>query len=296
MPNVSGTSASVFKKVVSAIRSSESPEGPKLSAREINLAKAALELDGTFTPADAQRMFDTLQADAKTAGGTVAFKAATATRPPQAVQPGGYGEFSGRLKRQGDLTVLELEHPISLKGKTFKQLNLGFEPATGNATYFGRIDEHSVFDPKSGPALSGISRISAGQPKYDGKKFTDANGTKLAELSYNRPMIMDAPAIILVLSADGQTAHQGAYGGFIPREANPFHGFNATRTIAAPKAAELAAVAVTGNGGLISKQTQQPLDVLGKDAQGRTWYMNEDGTTAYRAASIGKPDAVIRLD
>lgn len=71
--------------------------------------------------------------------------------------------------------------------------------------------------------LSGVSNLTKGEPAFDGKgNFTNARRSA-QRLSYNRPLIMDAPAQIFVI--DGKRAWLGSMGGFMPPWMNSFHGF-----------------------------------------------------------------------
>jgi hypothetical protein len=154
-------------------------------------------------------------------------------------------------------SYLVLDKPIKVGGKTVKEVFIeGAERKQGSsARLHGRIDEGSfggVETPKSGyVALSGVTNEKAGEPRYVKGNFVTARGAELQRLSYNRPLMYDAPARIFVL--DGDKAFLGGLGGFLPPERNPFHGFSGSAKLTEATAAERKAIKFNAEGTPIGK-------------------------------------------
>ena len=189
-------------------------------------------------------------------------------------------------------SFLMLDKPITLNGKKVTEVHLTDTFKKGlNVVLNGRLNARKWggVETKGGTyaELSGLSNLSKGEPAFNGKEFVDASGTKLQRLSYNRPLIMDAPAQIFVLDRKKGKAFIGAMGGFIPPWINSFHGFRASAAIKSATAADRAAVKEVG-GRLVNAKSGKALELIGTsgggnfpDAMSTSWYMDAESKKLY---------------
>lgn len=203
---------------------------------------------------------------------------------------------------------LVLDKPITLNGKKVTELHLqGGDFKKGMKLVLnGQLKERSWggVETKGGKyaELSGLSNVSKGEPTYDGKVFKNEQGEKLQVLSYNRPLIMDAPAQIFVLDQAKGKAFLGSRGGFIPPWVNPFHGFSGTAKIKTATDKDRAEV-VFKNGQPVDAKTGNALTLVGQSGQpagtadGMTtsWYMDADTNKLYSFQTGGIAGFVNRM-
>lgn len=236
------------------------------------------------------------------------------TRPEGArsLEPGAYHQLSGEIVHRqifgigGEAppsgTYLVLDEPRKVNGQLVKELYVERWPELEEGAKLqlnGRLDIRSFggveMPPTNYYALSGVTNLSAGEPKFDGETFTNAEGKTLPWLSYNRPLMYDAPAKIFVLDQGHDTAFVGAMGGMVPPWKNGFHGLSGSAEIESATAADRNAITIGADGVPTSKATQQELTHVGLEpgpsatpipggAQ-RNWYFDAEGSTLYRIDS-----------
>lgn len=195
---------------------------------------------------------------------------------------------------------LMLDKPITLNGKKVSMVRV---PSEGlrrgeKVTLHGRLNERKWggVETKGGKyvELSGVSNVSKGEPKFDGKgHFLNAKGEVLERLSYNRPLIMDAPAQIFVI--DGDKAWLGSMGGFIPPWMNSFHGFSGSAKVVDATDADRDAVKTDGDK-LVNAKSGKALEKISfdqdtgpsfPDKMSSDWYFDEETNKAYKVLNGG---------
>lgn len=225
--------------------------------------------------------------------------------------PGSYARLQGRVEERNEFGIggeappsgnwLVLAQPIQVDGQAHGAIFLGHAPVQAGA----EVDLNGRLDPKSWGGverprtpyveLSGVTNPGAGEPLYDGRTFTSsASGKTLDVISYNRPLIADAPARIWVLDPGQDKAFMGAQGGFIPREVNPFHGFRGHAEMRPPTAAEQRSVEFRGDTP-VDKATGTKLELVHHsdmpdgvaDGMATSWYLNPRTDTVYRFQNGG---------
>lgn len=225
------------------------------------------------------------------------------------VPVGSYQVLSGKIENRSLFGIggeappsgsyLVLDQPIQVNGKRVTEVFIsGPDFQEGErVTLNGRIDVRSFggVEVREGRyvALSGVSNVGAGEPRFDGRNFLDPEGRQLQVLSYLNPMIADVPSTIIALG-DGK-AFVGRMGGFIPPDVNPFHGFYGTAKIASPTRADRAAVkfvddepvsAATGEK-LVQISREESEQPPYPDMMTTTWYLDPAKKTAYAFANGG---------
>jgi len=257
--------------------------------------------------------------------GTITHATVTA-RPAESHVPGEHLALAGTIvNRQLDLpgsegppqgSYLVLARPLAVGASKVKEIFLegrSFDQGT-TVKLYGRLEVRK-FGPAAIPqhyfALSGISDLGAGEPRYDGTQFhSAATNAPLRVLVVRRRDLFDAPNVIVVLDPDQGRAFMGTFGGFIFPEANPFHGFTAVADIVEPSDADRAAVAFNKEGNPIDVATGAELAKVGEqlpprntaDAFTFTWYFDEGKNIVYTFVSGGfagfahRMESVIRFD
>ena len=208
--------------------------------------------------------------------------------------PGGEAPPSG--------AYLVLDTSVEVDGKSVSAIFVGGAktyPEGTQVTLNGRLDQGSYggveTPPRSYVQLTGVTDLTAGEPSFDGQKFTNDAGKTLPVLSYNRPMLADAPARIWVLDQGNDTAFLGSSGGFVPPWVNPFHGFRAAKPIDYPTQTDRDSIAFNDDGQPFVKATGDKLALIGQDSMppdvadgmGHSWYLDPKTDTAYRFANGG---------
>lgn len=114
-------------------------------------------------------------------------------------------------------------------------------------------------------ALSGVSDVGAGEPRFDGLQFLAADtGAHLRVLVLEPREMFDAPSVILVVDPVGRHAYLGTSGGRVLGD-NPFHGFTASAPIEDPTDADRAAVRFDDQGKAISAASGAPLREVARE-------------------------------
>ncbi|MBI2376533.1 MAG: hypothetical protein HYV07_21235 [Deltaproteobacteria bacterium] len=228
----------------------------------------------------------------------------------KSVKLGSYQALAGKIENRAPMGIggeappsgsyLVLDKPIKVSGVRVKELYLqGPELPEGQSVKlngrldlvsYGGVETHGA----SVHALSGISNLGAGEPRFDGQGFKNAGGKKLEVLSYSRPLMYDAPARIFVL--DGNKAFFGSMGGHIPPNRNPFHGFSRTLAVESATDADRKAVKSDAEGRPLSVASGKPLERISReqpvtqpypDQMFHAWYFDAEANMAYRLASGG---------
>lgn len=220
--------------------------------------------------------------------------------------PGTYARLKGTVEDRQLFAIggeaapsgnwLVLDAPIRVAGQDYADLYLGHANVRPGeqVDLNGRLDVNSfggVETPRRNYVeLTGVSNPGAGEPLFDGRTFTSsASGKPLEVLSYDRPLMLDAPARIFVLDPGQDKAFLGARGGFIPPHINPFHGFRGQAELRAPTEAERNAVEWV-NDQPVDKATGAKLELIAEngmpdgvaDGMASNWYLNPRTDTAYR--------------
>ncbi len=170
-------------------------------------------------------------------------------------------------------SYLCLAKPVHLSGAAFDALVLehGPFPQDHRLRAYGRIELRKVGGVETPQrryaALSGVSDLGAGEPRFDGLQFHSAsNGAHLRVLVIRRQDLYDAPNAIVVLDAFAGRAFLGSMGGFQMPDRNPFHGFGAGADIQTPTDAERASVRFNAQGEAVDAETGQALVLLDREA------------------------------
>ncbi|MBK9757740.1 MAG: hypothetical protein IPO88_30380 [Nannocystis sp.] len=229
-----------------------------------------------------------------------------------ALLPGMHVELAGVVDNREPVAIggeampsgsyLRLERPIHLSGAVFEELVLEHSPfPQGHALKaYGRLELRSVGGVETPlrhfAALSGVSDVGAGEPRFDGVQFHSAiNGAHLRVLTIRRQDLFDAPNAIVVLDGPAARAFLGSMGGLMMPGRNPFHGFGASAEISAPSDAERASVRFDEAGNATDAATGQPLLLLDReqpppnvvDGLTTTWYFDPAQEIVYAFISGG---------
>lgn len=198
-------------------------------------------------------------------------------------------------------SYLLLDQPLRLGAQEHGEVFVDRELAEGaQVELHGRLEERrfgGVERPESTYlALSGVSDLGAGEPRFDGVHFLGAHGEALRALVLERREMFDAPNLILVLDEAARRAFLGTLGGMRLPGSNPFHGFGAAAPIADPTEADRAALRFPEEGPPVSAQSGEALDEVGRarspgggatDQLLRVWYYDDDADAVYQVASGG---------
>jgi hypothetical protein len=242
-------------------------------------------------------------------GGKITGAKFSATGP--SVKVGSNQVLSGKIENRDIMGIggeappsgsyLVLDKPIRVANKVIKEVFLhGEELKSGShARLHGRIDERSWggVETKGASyiALSGVTNEAKGEPRalVDGRFVTKKNET-LEVLSYNRPMMYDAPARVFVLAGD--KAFLGGRGGHIPPQMNPFHGFSGSAKIEGATAADQKALKFDADGIPHNKAGEalvrispesDPGAPVYPDMMSQVWYFDDTNNKAYRVDNGG---------
>ena len=226
----------------------------------------------------------------------------TPENPPR---DGGAGAFGSWLK---------LDTPVKIGDLEVKELYLEYRNVPeGQAVQLnGRLDVREgpaeIFPPIRFGVLSGMTNLTAGQPRYDGKDFFGATGKKLPQLHWNEPLVMDKPATLFVPDQGADKMFVGAIGGMIAPWMNHFHGFRGAVNITGPSRTDIKTVRWDHSaGGPVLSASGKALKMIGKETSPIVhsqahWFLDPASKTAYRFAPIGgfgalqpKLDQVVRL-
>lgn len=169
-------------------------------------------------------------------------------------------------------SYLRLAHHIHLSGVVYEELALEHAPFPQghHLQAYGRIELRKIGGVETPlhrfAALSGISDIGAGEPRFDGIQFHSAtNGAHLRVLVVRRLDIYDAPNTIVVLDVPAGRAFMGSMGGMQMPDRNPFHGFSVSASIHTPTDAERATVRFNAKGEAIDAASGQALVFLDRE-------------------------------
>lgn len=197
---------------------------------------------------------------------------------------------------------LRLTHHIHLSGLIFEELVLEHSPFPQGHPLraYGRIELRKVGGVETPlrryAALSGVSDIGAGEPRFDGLQFHSAgNGAHLRVLTIRRQDMYDAPNTIVVLDVPAGRAFLGSMGGRQMPDRNPFHGFGASANIQTPTEAERASVRFNEKGEALDAATGQLLVFLDRevpppnvvDGLTTAWYFDPAQELVYSFISGG---------
>lgn len=256
-------------------------------------------------------------------GGTL--KRARLVRPRGVVLPGDHLSVSGHVEQRHPMGIggeappsgsyLRLTQPLQLLGQSYDELFLEREfGSSAQVTLYGRVEQRRYGGVETAArsylALSGVSDVGAGEPRFDGVRFLAAReAVPLRRLVLEPREMYDAPNLILVLDPQAQQAFLGTQGGHMLPGRNPFHGFTARAPISAPTAADEAALRFSAEGAT-SAATGEPLDEVGRavlpsaqapDHTVHTWYYDDGADIVYQCVRGGIAglanhlEAVIRL-
>ncbi|MEQ9496493.1 MAG: hypothetical protein RIT81_06535 [Deltaproteobacteria bacterium] len=224
---------------------------------------------------------------------------------------GGYHEFAGRIEERNPLAIggeappsgnyLILDRPIKVGGEDHRAVFVGrANVKPGDVVKLtGRLDkiEHGHVTNVGAYVigLSGVTNQSAGEPKFDGEKFTDAQGKDMKAFSWDDPRIADEPAQLFVVDQGADKVWFGSNGGFLPQGVNPFGGFRGYRKIDNATNEERAKIGTDAQGHPFDKTTNQKFDLLHTVGQGprvmdgmsTSWYRNPSNGTLYRFQNGG---------
>lgn len=199
-------------------------------------------------------------------------------------------------------SYLILPKPITVAGKEVSAVFVQRYPELeegAQVTLHGRIDERQfggVETPQQSViALTGVSNVSAGEPIFDGKVFTNSLGKELQMLRDGRPEMYDAAGVIFVLDQSHDTAFIGGMGGHIMPTANQFHGFTGTAKIEEPTDADRQAVTFGPDGTPKNATTGDDLYLVGQTGNGpahpdqmtQSYYLDDTARAIYRFDSGG---------
>ncbi len=227
--------------------------------------------------------------------------------------PGAHVELVGVVdNREPPLTIggegmpsgsyLRLERRIHVSGSDYDEVMLERAPFAQSYRLraFGRVELRKVGGVETPmhryAALSGVSDVGAGEPRFDGLQFHSAvNGAALRVLTLQRRDLFDAPNMICVLDAPADRAFLGSMGGRQMPGRNPFHGFSAGADILTPTDADRASVVFNAEGDAVDAATGQPLLLLAReepppnvvDGLTTAWYFDPARTIVYSFISGG---------
>ncbi len=226
------------------------------------------------------------------------------------VKVGDYGVFSGTVDNRQNFGIggeappsgswLVLDKPITVEGKSVKDIFLGYQEFQDGvkARLNGRLDTGSWggVETHGGSyyTLSGISDLKAGEPAYDGKNFKNAAGEVLTSGYYNRPLIMDAPAVLFVFDPASGSAFKGSYGGMMPPGMNYFHGFNDSAKIKEASAADKKALSFDADGvpsnkagKALTQVTEHTDGPVIADGMATAWWLDAEANKLYHVNNGG---------
>jgi hypothetical protein len=199
-------------------------------------------------------------------------------------------------------SYLRLANHIHLSGVVYEELVLEHTPfPQGHQLQaYGRIELRKIGGVETPlrryAALSGISDVGAGEPRFDGLQFHSAsNGAHLRVLVIRRQDMYDAPNTIVVLDVPAGRAFLGSMGGMQMPDRNPFHGFSVSTGIRTPTEAERATVRFNAKGEALDAATGQPLVFLDRevpppnviDGLTTVWYFDPAREIVYSFLSGG---------
>jgi len=199
-------------------------------------------------------------------------------------------------------SYLRLTNHIHLSGVVYQELALEHAPFPQghHLQAYGRIELRAIGGVETPlhryAALSGVSDVGAGEPRFDGLQFHSAsNGAHLRVLVIRRRDIYDAPNAIVVLDVPAGRAFLGSMGGMQMPDRNPFHGFGASTSILTPTDAERAAVRFNAKDEALDAATGQPLLFLDRevpppnvvDGLTTAWYFDPAREIVYSFLSGG---------
>ncbi len=196
-------------------------------------------------------------------------------------------------------TYLMLDKSISVGGNSYDRVYLGTYPAGQEVELHGRLDvgRFGGVEVRDGryAALSGVSNLTAGEPRFDGENFITKAGEKAPVLMLDQREIYDAPNWVLVLDEAEKKAFQGGTGGRMIPGSNRFHGFyGQAAEIVQPTDADRAAVKidragkpVNGAGEALKLVASNVWPPQGADQMMTSWYFDPTANTAYKFLSGG---------
>lgn len=199
-------------------------------------------------------------------------------------------------------SYLRLTRHIHVSGSVFEELVLEHGPfvAGHHLRAYGRIELRKLGGVETPlrryAALSGVSDVGAGEPRFDGLQFHSAsNGAHLRVLVIRRRDLYDAPNAIVVLDVPAGHAFLGSMGGMQMPGRNPFHGFGASAPIQTPSDAERASVRFNEKDEALDAATGQPLVFLDRevpppnvvDGLTTAWYFDPAHEIVYSFISGG---------
>lgn len=182
----------------------------------------------------------------RTAGGRTVLTvlSASGVEPERKTYAAGtYAQLEGTISSAPDgAQLLVLKHKIQVGDAVTDRVRVEGRPlpAGADAVLNGRLDLRQlpleIFPPMFEVSLSGVSNVSAGEPKFDGEVFTNALGKACERLTYHPAGMFDGPSTIFVLDQSNDKAFVGSFGGMADPalRLNPFHGFSGARAIRNP--------------------------------------------------------------
>ncbi len=215
-------------------------------------------------------------------------------------EPTTRGDRDGEAMPTG--SWLRLDQAVHIAGAVFRELHLEHSPLRDgdDLRIHGRLELRSVGGVRTPVrrlgALSGVSDVGAGEPRFDGVQFhSTVNGAHLRVLVLRRQELFDAPYTIVVLDLPQRRAFLGSIGGFQMPVRNPFHGFDASAQIQPANDQHREAVRFDDERNALDAATGQPLLFLDREApppdivDGLTtaWYFDPARTIVYSFISGG---------
>jgi len=196
--------------------------------------------------------------------------------------PGMHVELAGVTRQREPATsqgeglpagsYLTLDRPLHISGAEFGALYLEHSPFPDGAELraYGRLELRTaggVSAPEQRyAALSGVSDVGAGEPRFDGIQFHSAtNGAHLRVLVLRRQDLFDAPNTIVVLDQPRRRGYLGSMGGRQQPDRNPFHGFQASAEIEAADDQDRETVCFDDRGNALDAATRQALIFLDRE-------------------------------
>ncbi len=239
---------------------------------------------------------------------------------PTGYQVGSYKTLSGTIQNERIMGIggeappsgayLHLPENIEIAGKQYGKVFLGNREFQDGQTLdlHGRLDVNRFggVEVLEGTylQLSGLSNVSAGEPRYVNGKFETVDGKKAPRLMLERRDIFDASNVIMVLDQGADKAFVGLEGGMQMAGANAFHGFKGdARIIANATDADRQAIQINREGTPINAAGQE-LDRVGghadpagvADGMLTSWYYDKAADTAYRFLSGGVAGFQMHMD
>ena len=199
-------------------------------------------------------------------------------------------------------SYLRLDQALHISGAVYRELHLEHSPLRhgDDLRAYGRLELRSIGGALTPVrrlgALSGVSDVGAGEPRFDGVQFhSTVNGAHLRVLLLRRQELFDAPNTIVVLDLPQRRAFLGSIGGFQVPVRNPFHGFDASAQIQPANDRHREVVRFDDERNALDAATGQPLLFLDREApppdivDGLTtaWYFDPARTVVYSFISGG---------